>query len=101
MHLKKILTRIVLLVTFSFIFPFIQAPGAFANNVTYSQFFTQNQSASATDLIAFVKSRLSSYKAPRHILFAPIKRGPNAKPDLPSLQAFANEQLATHLKETS
>jgi acyl-CoA synthetase (AMP-forming)/AMP-acid ligase II len=61
----------------------------------------KNQSASAADLIAFVKSRLSSYKAPRHILFAPIKRGPNAKPDLPSLQAFANEQLATHLKETS
>lgn len=61
----------------------------------------KNQSASAPELIAFVKSRLSSYKAPRHVLFAPIQRGPNAKPDLPSLQAFANAQVAKHLKETT
>jgi hypothetical protein len=47
MHLKKFLTRIVVLVTFTFILPFIQAPGAHANNVTFSQFFTQNQGASA------------------------------------------------------
>lgn len=60
----------------------------------------KNQSTSAAELIAFVKSRLSSYKAPRHVLFAPIQRGPNAKPDLPSLQAFANVQVAKHLKET-
>jgi acyl-CoA synthetase (AMP-forming)/AMP-acid ligase II len=61
----------------------------------------KTQSANAAELIAFVKSRLSSYKAPRHVLFAPIQRGPNAKPDLPSLQAFANEQVAKLLKETS
>jgi acyl-CoA synthetase (AMP-forming)/AMP-acid ligase II len=61
----------------------------------------KNQIANPEELIAFVKSRLSSYKAPRHILFAPIKRGPNAKPDLPSLQAFANEQVAQHLKENA
>jgi fatty-acyl-CoA synthase len=61
----------------------------------------KNQNANAAELIAFVKSRLSSYKAPRHVLFAPIQRGPNAKPDLPSLQAFANEQVAKLLKETS
>jgi len=59
----------------------------------------KNQIANTEELIAFVKARLSSYKAPRHILFAPIKRGPNAKPDLQSLQAFANEQVAQHLKE--
>jgi hypothetical protein len=53
MHLKKFLARILVLVTFTFIFPFIQAPGAFANNVTYSQFFTQNQSASASAISAW------------------------------------------------
>ena len=56
---------------------------------------------SASELIAFVKSRLSSYKAPRHILFAEIRRGPNAKPDLPSLTAFAKEQVANLKKEAS
>jgi hypothetical protein len=45
--LKKFLTRIVVSVTFTFILPFIQAPGAHANNVIFSQFFTQNQGASA------------------------------------------------------
>jgi acyl-CoA synthetase (AMP-forming)/AMP-acid ligase II len=56
--------------------------------------------SSQSELIAFIKARLSSYKAPRHVLFAPIRRGPNAKPDLPSLQSFARERVAQLSKDT-
>jgi acyl-CoA synthetase (AMP-forming)/AMP-acid ligase II len=46
------------------------------------------------ELVGFVKARLSSYKAPRHVLVAPIGRGPNAKPDLKALQSFASARVA-------
>jgi len=57
--------------------------------------------ASAADLVSFVKTRLSSYKAPRHVLLAPIGRGPNAKPDLKALQAFAASRIAQQGSTTS
>jgi acyl-CoA synthetase (AMP-forming)/AMP-acid ligase II len=44
----------------------------------------------AADVIAHVKARLSSYKAPRHVItVAAIGRGPNAKPDLNALRDMA------------
>jgi acyl-CoA synthetase (AMP-forming)/AMP-acid ligase II len=46
------------------------------------------------DLVRFVKARLSSYKAPRHVVVAPIGRGPNAKPDLRALQSLASARVA-------
>jgi len=49
------------------------------------------------ELVGFVKARLSSYKAPRHVLLAPIGRGPNAKPDLKALQSFASARVAERM----
>jgi acyl-CoA synthetase (AMP-forming)/AMP-acid ligase II len=47
-----------------------------------------------SDVIAHVKARLSSYKAPRHVIVAPIGRGPNAKPDLNALREMAISHVA-------
>jgi len=46
------------------------------------------------DVIAHVKARLSSYKAPRHVIVAAIGRGPNAKPDLNALREMAISRIA-------
>ena len=54
-----------------------------------------------TDVIGFVKARLSTYKAPRHVLVAPIGRGPNAKPDLKALQALALARVTEERRRTS
>jgi acyl-CoA synthetase (AMP-forming)/AMP-acid ligase II len=51
-------------------------------------------SVDEAELVSFVKARLSSYKAPRHVLVAPIGRGPNAKPDLRALQSLASARVA-------
>jgi len=46
-------------------------------------------------LIAFVKSRLAGYKAPRHVvLVEAMLRGPNAKADYAGCRELAAEQLA-------
>ena len=55
----------------------------------------QGVEVEAADVIAFVKKRLSPYKSPRHIVVAPIGRGPNAKPDLNALRALAMNQIAS------
>ena len=47
------------------------------------------------DVIDHVKARLSSYKAPKHVITVPaIGRGPNAKPDLNALREMAISRLA-------
>jgi fatty-acyl-CoA synthase len=52
-------------------------------------------SIDAREVIEFVKGRLSSYKAPRHVMTVPaIGRGPNAKPDLNAIRAMAISHLA-------
>jgi len=48
----------------------------------------------SADIIAFVKTKLASYKAPRTVIVSPIGRGPNAKPDLNRLQALAASRVA-------
>ena len=49
----------------------------------------------AREVIEHVKARLSSYKAPRHVIAVPaIGRGPNAKPDLNALREMAISHLA-------
>ena len=40
-------------------------------------------------LIASVKGRLASYKAPKRVIVAPVERGPNGKVDYPAVQAAA------------
>jgi acyl-CoA synthetase (AMP-forming)/AMP-acid ligase II len=48
----------------------------------------------ASDLIAHVKSKLASYKAPKHVVpIATIGRAPNGKVDYKRLKAYAQEQL--------
>ena len=48
-------------------------------------------------VIEHVKSRLSSYKAPRHVITVPtIGRGPNAKADLNAIRDMALAHLAAH-----
>ena len=61
----------------------------------------QAETIDGAELVAFVKTRLSSYKAPRHVLVAPIERGPNAKPDLKALQALAVARVAEQSNRTS
>jgi len=52
-------------------------------------------SIDARDVIEHVKARLSSYKAPKHVIVVPaIGRGPNAKPDLNALREKAISHLA-------
>ena len=52
-------------------------------------------SIDARDVIDHVKSKLSSYKAPKHVITVPaIGRGPNAKPDLTALREMAISRLA-------
>jgi acyl-CoA synthetase (AMP-forming)/AMP-acid ligase II len=49
----------------------------------------------AEELIAHVKSSLSAYKAPRRVIAVDeINRGPNGKPDLTAIRAFAVAQIA-------
>lgn len=49
----------------------------------------------ARNVIEHVKARLSSYKAPRHVIVVPaIGRGPNAKPDLNAIRQMAVSRLA-------
>ena len=51
-------------------------------------------SIEARDVIDHVKSKLSSYKAPKHVIIVPaIGRGPNAKPDLNALREMAISRL--------
>ena len=45
-------------------------------------------------VIDFVKTRLSSYKAPQKVIVSAIGRGPNAKPDLNALREMAIAHLA-------
>ena len=48
------------------------------------------RTVAAADLIAHVKERLASYKAPRRIAFVElVPRGPNGKPDYPAARAIA------------
>ena len=48
-----------------------------------------------SDLIAHVKGRLASYKAPKHVLIVDsIGRAPNAKVDYRRWKSYAQEQLA-------
>ena len=54
----------------------------------------QDASIDVREVIEYVKGRLSSYKAPRHVIVAPIERGPNAKPDLPAIRAMVIAHLA-------
>ena len=58
-------------------------------------------SVDGDEVMRFVKARMASYKAPRHVLVAPIGRGPNAKPDLKTLQAFAASRVAGRTSGTS
>ena len=53
------------------------------------------------EVARFVKSRMAAYKAPKHVLVAPIGRGPNAKPDLKALQALAAARVAERSTRTS
>ena len=53
------------------------------------------------EVARFVKSRMAAYKAPKHVLVAPIGRGPNAKPDLKALQALAAARVAERSTGTS
>ena len=52
-------------------------------------------SVDARNVIEHVKARLSSYKAPRHVIVVPtIGRGPNAKADLGAIRDMAIGHLA-------
>ncbi|MGE4242052.1 AMP-binding protein [Ramlibacter sp.] len=53
------------------------------------------------ELVRFVKSRMAAYKAPKHVLVKPIDRGPNAKPDLKALQAWAAARVCDPTPETT
>jgi fatty-acyl-CoA synthase len=54
------------------------------------------RAVTAADLIAHVKGRLASYKAPRHIAFVDlVPRGPNGKPDYPAAREVAAAARAT------
>jgi 3-oxocholest-4-en-26-oate---CoA ligase len=48
-------------------------------------------------LIGHVKSSLAAYKAPREIILVDeISRGPNGKPDLPTIRQLAVTQASKH-----
>jgi acyl-CoA synthetase (AMP-forming)/AMP-acid ligase II len=54
------------------------------------------QSVDAAELIAHVKGRLSSFKAPRHVLVVPtVGRAPNGKADYPRVRKEAAAAIAT------
>ena len=60
----------------------------------------EDEAPQPADLIAHVKSRLASYKAPRHVLIAPtIGRSPAGKVDYARLRRDATEVLARRAAE--
>ena len=46
-------------------------------------------------IVGAVKARLAGYKAPRHVVFAPVERGHNGKASHPRAREIAAREIAT------